>query len=189
MSDHELDIPPWEQINIYNGRVFLIESTNGPVWLWGTSSEHSVFYDYQITNAKNIFMGAIQHETAYFQGNPTARQPYAVQSSWNDPTFTECTQENCDRTWALRILNSEAVFLYGGGLYNFFENWSSACLDYENCQERMIDIKNSTDIYLWAVSTKGSSFLFSYETNPIVPQAENKNGFCQTAVLFEIASS
>ena len=87
-------------------------------------------------------MGVIQHETAYYQGNPDALSPYTLQPAYTDPTFAECTQANCARTWGLRVINSTNVFLYGGGLYNFFDNWSSTCLDMENCQERMIDGKN-----------------------------------------------
>lgn len=62
VADHELDRPDHNQINIYNGRGVLIES-NGPVWMYGTASEHSQLYNYQIANAKNVFMGLIQTET------------------------------------------------------------------------------------------------------------------------------
>jgi hypothetical protein len=50
-------------------------------------------------------------------------------------------------------------------------------------------VQNSTDVYLWAVSSKGSSYIISYEKNAIVPQASNKNNFCETIVLFEKATS
>jgi len=63
VSDHELDLPDHNQIDIYNGRGVLIES-QGPVWMYGTSFEHSVLYNYQIANAKEIYMGIIQSETA-----------------------------------------------------------------------------------------------------------------------------
>lgn len=88
-------------------------------------------------------MGLIQHETAYYQGNPTALSPFTINPAYTDPTYVECTQFNCARTWGLRVINSTKVFTYGAGLYNFFENWSSACLDNENCQERMIDSKQT----------------------------------------------
>jgi glucan 1,3-beta-glucosidase len=39
-ADHELDMPPHNEVNIYNGRGMLVES-QGPVWLYGTSVEHS----------------------------------------------------------------------------------------------------------------------------------------------------
>ena len=54
----------------------------------------------------------------------------------------------------------------------------------------MVDISgNSTDIYLWALSTKGSQFLVSYMDTDVVPYAVNKASFCETIVLFEVASS
>jgi glucan 1,3-beta-glucosidase len=65
VADHELDMNPYigQQIDIYNGRGVLIESTLG-VWLVGTAFEHSQLYNYQISNAENVYMGAIQSETA-----------------------------------------------------------------------------------------------------------------------------
>ena len=42
-SDHDLD-NDHSQVSIYNGRGVLIESTNGPVWMYGTASEHNVLY-------------------------------------------------------------------------------------------------------------------------------------------------
>ena len=48
VADHELDLTDHHQLNIYNGRGILIESENGPVWMYGTSSEHSVLYNYQV---------------------------------------------------------------------------------------------------------------------------------------------
>lgn len=70
VADHELDLSDHNQINIFNGRGVLIESAAGPVWMYGTSSEHSVLYNYQISNAANVYMALIQTETPYFQSNP-----------------------------------------------------------------------------------------------------------------------
>ena len=68
VADHELDLPPpsvssLNQITIYSGRGVLIESSQGPVWMYGTASEHSQMYNYQLANVKNIYMGVIQSET------------------------------------------------------------------------------------------------------------------------------
>ena len=63
VSDHELDLTDHNQIDIYNGRGVLIES-QGPVWMYGTAFEHSQLYNYQVANAKEIWMGVIQSETA-----------------------------------------------------------------------------------------------------------------------------
>lgn len=155
--------------------------------MYGTAAEHSVLYDYQVSHAQNVYMGHIQHETAYFQGNPNALIPFTPQASWTDPTFDDCIQANCARTWGLRFVNATGIRVYGAGLYNFFENWSTqACLGTESCQERMVDFRNSSDIYLWALSTKGSQFLISYEGTSVVPYSINKANFCETIVLFEL---
>lgn len=69
VSDHELDLVDHNQIDIYNGRGLLIES-QGPVWLYGTAFEHSMLYNYQFANAKDIYMGVIQSETAYVPPPP-----------------------------------------------------------------------------------------------------------------------
>lgn len=47
------------QNSVYVTRGLLIESVE-PTWLYGTSSEHSVFYQYNFHNARNIFAGMIQ---------------------------------------------------------------------------------------------------------------------------------
>lgn len=62
VSDHELDLPDHNQIQIYNGRGILIESTK-PSWLYGTAFEHSTLYNYQVANARNVYMSSIQTET------------------------------------------------------------------------------------------------------------------------------
>lgn len=64
VADHEMDLEDHNQIDIYNGRGLLVES-QGPVWIWGSSFEHSMLYNYNFANAKNIFIGVIQSETAY----------------------------------------------------------------------------------------------------------------------------
>ena len=61
-ADHELDLGDHSQINIFNGRGVLVES-QGPAWFYGTSSEHHQLYNYQLANAKNVYMSVIQTET------------------------------------------------------------------------------------------------------------------------------
>lgn len=41
------------QISVDGARGMLIES-QGPSWFYGTGSEHSVMYNYQLNNAKNL---------------------------------------------------------------------------------------------------------------------------------------
>jgi len=62
-GDHDLDDGlAQRQISIYAARGVLVESTTGPNWLYGTQSEHNVFYQYQLSSTKNIFMTMIQSE-------------------------------------------------------------------------------------------------------------------------------
>ncbi|KAF3213001.1 hypothetical protein TWF679_005570 [Orbilia oligospora] len=67
-ADHDLDIVTQDQIDIYVARGVLIES-QGPSWFYGTASEHSVLYQYQLQGAKNIFMGLIQTESPLMASN------------------------------------------------------------------------------------------------------------------------
>ena len=67
----------------------LIESS-GPVWLYGTASEHCVLYQYQTVDAANIFMGMIQTESPYYQVAPRAPAPFVQANFPSDPSFAHC---------------------------------------------------------------------------------------------------
>lgn len=183
VSDHELDRSDFNQINIYNGRGILIESTKG-AWLWGTASEHNTLYNYQIDKAQNVFLSCIQTETAYFQGNPDALEPFAPQESWNDPTFAKCDSENCARTWGMRILDSNDILLYGGGLYSFFNNYDQECLDTEDCQQNMVEV-NGSKATLLALATKASVSMLNVDGEVVAVHADNDNNFCATLAIFQ----
>lgn len=186
-ADHELDLKDHNQINVYTGRGVLIESQN-PVWLWGTSSEHHQLYNYQISSAKNVFMGLIQSETPYYQSNPTALTPYTPQDSWNDPTFSNCKTASCRKAWGLRVLKSSDVFVYGAGLYSFFENYGQSCLNKEDCQENMVEV-DCSDVKLYGLSTKASvNMITSSSGEALVLEKPNKSNYCSTIAFFEQSS-
>lgn len=183
-ADHELDLPDHSQINLYTGRGVLIES-QGPVWMWGTASEHHQLYNYQVSGAQNVFMGLIQTETPYYQSNPNALTPFTSQSSWNDPDFSGCTTASCRKAWGLRVLNSKDLFVYGAGLYSFFENYTQSCLQSEDCQENMVEV-DCSDVHLYGLSTKAAvNMVTSSGGKSMVPQVENTSNFCSTIALFE----
>lgn len=183
-ADHELDLPDHSQINIYTGRGVLIES-KGPVWLWGTASEHHQLYNYQISGAQNVFMGLIQSETPYYQSNPSALTPFTPQPAWNDPDFSSCTTATCRKAWGLRILNTSGMYLYGAGLYSFFENYAQSCLKSEDCQENMVEV-DCSDVHLYGLSTKAAvNMVTSSGGKGMVPESENTSNFCSTIALFE----
>lgn len=191
VADHELDLSTWpgyrvnNQINVYNGRGILVES-KGPVWLYGTSSEHSMLYNYQFSNAKDIWMGSIQSETAYMQANPNALEGgFTPNPAYADPDFASCTTDSCKKTWALRVVDSEDIYMYGGGLYSFFENYRQQCLDTESCQENIVDIQCSNDVWLYGLSTKASVNMVTVNGQGQALGLDNDNNFCQTVALFQ----
>ncbi|KAI8949610.1 glycoside hydrolase family 55 protein [Xylaria longipes] len=190
VADHELDLEDHNQINIYNGRGVLIESQN-PVWLWGTASEHSVLYNYQIANAKNTFIGLAQTETAYMQGNPDATQGVTLLEGYYDPEFKETcdgSSDKCARTWGMRVTNSSDVYVLGAGMYSFFNNYAQECVNGQNCQDNMISIENS-QVHMYGISTKASVNMLTVDSKAIVQDKDNRNTFCAAFAKYESGKS
>lgn len=183
VADHELDLSDHNQINIFNGRGVLITSEDGPVWMYGTSSEHSVLYNYQIVNAANVYMALIQTETPYFQSNPDATTPFTSNAAYFDPTFTGSSSTN--KAWGLRIVDSEDVFVYGAGLYSFFDNYSQTCLSTESCQDNIVSLENSSGIHLYSLSTKAATNMVTVNGASAALDSDNRNNFCATIAYFE----
>lgn len=183
VADHDLELGAnSQQIDLYNGRGVLIES-NGPVWLYGTASEHSQMYNYQLSNASNVFMSLIQTETAYMQGNPDAAVPFTQNNVYNDPSFSSCTTDNCARTWGLRVTDSSDVYVYGAGLYSFFDNYNQDCLETESCQTDMVSIENSA-VNIYGLSTKASVNMLTVNGKSQALDSDNRNNFCATLSYF-----
>ncbi|KKA27542.1 hypothetical protein TD95_005119 [Thielaviopsis punctulata] len=184
VADHELDLSDHSQINIYNGRGVLIESTKG-AWLWGTSSEHNVMYNYQLSNAKNLFMGLIQTETAYFQGNPSSLEPFSVNTKYNDPDFEELCQGDalCTRTLGLRAVDSSDVLIYGAGLYSFFDNYAQTCLTTGDCQRDMIRLENTT-MSLYGLTTVAAVNMVLVDGKAAALLKDNANVYGSAIALF-----
>ncbi|KAI9660464.1 MAG: hypothetical protein M1821_009814 [Bathelium mastoideum] len=155
-ADHSLDTGGSPQIDIYTGRGVLIQSP-GPTWLYGTASEHSVLYNYQLDGAQNTWMGMIQSETPYFQPNPVAPQGISGTLA-GDPSFNcQADDTTCD-SWGLRIVNSSSAFVYSGGLYSFFNNYGQDCLtdNPQDCQKNMVAVDSSSDVHFFSLTTKAS---------------------------------
>ncbi|KAB2571664.1 Glucan 1,3-beta-glucosidase [Lasiodiplodia theobromae] len=180
VADHELDLSDHNQIDIYNARGVLIESTNA-VWLWGTASEHSVMYNYELNGAKNTFLGAIQTETPYYQSNPDATKPFSVQTSWADPDFSSASADGGKKAWGVRFINSQDVVIMGAGLYSFFENYGQECVSANNCQNNMVSYEETnSNVQLFGLSTKASVNMVTVQGNGVVKDADNRSNFCAT---------
>lgn len=184
VADHELDLASHDQLDIYNGRGLLIESKQGPSWYWGTAVEHSTLYNYQINRAQDVFLGFIQSETPYMQSNPGAKTPYYPQlDRWADPTFTICANNDatCQKSWGLRIQGGKNVFIYGAGLYSFFDNYDQTCVNSNNCQKHMVSVQSaSQNVWLFALSTKAAVNMLTLNGSPAVKDSDNRSNFCAT---------
>jgi glucan 1,3-beta-glucosidase len=185
VADHDLDLQSPTQISIYSGRGVLIES-QGPTWMWGTASEHSILYNYQFKDARAIFSGFMQTETPYFQPIPQAPTPFKFNSEYDDPTFTVCANSNdptCKDAWGLRIWNSQEILLYSTGLYSFFNNYKQLCTPEQNCQENMIHIQSS-QVDMYAVSTKAAVNMIVDDDIGTVKDADHRSTFAATIAYY-----
>ncbi|KAL7270162.1 hypothetical protein RUND412_007140 [Rhizina undulata] len=185
-SDHSMDGPDFGQLTIYNGRGIYSESTDGPVWMYGTAAEHNVLYQYQLHSTKNLFMAMIQTETPYFQSNPVASLPFPINSSYNDPSFANCTTATCNKSWALRIVDSSDILVYGAGLYSFFENYAQDCIPGQTCQDAILSIEGSSDVTLLNLNTVASASMVNVDGTSLVSAAGNENSFARTIARFEL---
>jgi glucan 1,3-beta-glucosidase len=177
-ADHELDLKDHNQIDIYNGRGMLVES-QGPVWLVGTASEHSQISQYHFQGAKDIWYGAIQTETPYYQPNPAADVPFKKNDKFSDPDMSQ--QKSA---WAVRVIDSESLWSYGAGTYSFFDNYAQDCVKTQDCQQDMNQIDNSTNINWFGLSTKASVNMITSGGKGLVKDEDNRSNFCATLAIF-----
>ncbi|KAK4123046.1 glycoside hydrolase family 55 protein [Parathielavia appendiculata] len=189
VADHDLEPEAKDgQIDVFNGRGVLIEG-EGPVWGWATASEHSVLYNYQFRNASNIYLALIQTETPYFQGNPDATQPFAVNAAYADPDFAQsCASDpsgSCKRSWGVRAINSKDVFVYGAGLYSFFDNYAQDCLKTQSCQTNMVSLEQGSQVHFYGLSTKASVNMLTVDGQGVALDSDNRNNFCATLAFFQ----
>jgi hypothetical protein len=187
VADHELDRKDFGQINLYNGRGVLIESEQGPVWLWGTASEHNVLYNYQVNKASNVYMAHIQTETPYYQSNPDATVPFTPNAQFSDPVFSGSKTNN--KAWGVRVLDSKDVFVYGAGLYSFFENYEQSCVPLNNCQDNMVDLQRSNNVQLYGLSTKAAVNQVTVNGASAALDSDNRNNFCALIAVFDMGST
>ncbi|KAJ3160489.1 hypothetical protein HDU88_007949 [Geranomyces variabilis] len=150
VADHDIDDPNLDddkngmtQCSVYVARGWLIESVS-PVWLYGTASEHSVFYQYNFHKAENVLAAMIQTESPYYQPTPTPPAPFSpgIAGQYaSDPDYAGCTAgtAGCDAAWAVIIRQSKDIVINGAGLYSWFTSYDqSSCVDKSNCQLALV---------------------------------------------------
>ncbi|KAK6544365.1 hypothetical protein TWF694_001066 [Orbilia ellipsospora] len=204
-ADHDLDLLSQDQIDVYAGRGVLIESS-GPVWLYGTASEHNVLYQYQIQDSSNVFLGMIQTESPYFQGAPIgAPAPFgptegdtkkrdlwkrANEFQKGDPGFGTCGSDpECTVSWAIRIVRSQDISVYGAGLYSWFQNYDQTCLSVDHCQTYLGSVEDhSTRIAFYNLVGIGARIMMAIPAGIAAYAQDNQNGFASTVLGFFVTS-
>lgn len=166
VADHDLDDAQNTMVTVAAARGFLIESTAGPTWFYGTASEHSMLYQYNFHNTSNSFAGMIQTESPYFQGTAATQSPGPFAKSIgkfnNDPVFdnSSCTGTDlsCDISWAVMVNEVNNLTIAGAGLYSWFDNYDqSTCVDGQNCQQRLFNDQGTNGgLYVWNLITIGA---------------------------------
>jgi glucan 1,3-beta-glucosidase len=123
------------------------------------------------------------------QNNPNAILPYPPRADWNDPDFNACaltpTATNCVKTWGLRIYKSDYIFIYGTGLYSFFQNYDATCLITNSCQQNAMEIEQSEAVYIFGLYTIGTDNLVMMDQTRLVAQGQNAMSFGAGVILFE----
>lgn len=194
-ADHDVEDPSLRQITVYAGRGLLIESQAGANWLVGTAVEHHVKYEYQFAGTRDIFAGQIQTETAYYQPNPSAPQPFPYVAGLSDPQFPNYDPATGNiptaNGWGLRMIDSSSILVYGAGLYSFFNNYSTNCSNQGNgevCQDRTLSVEGGSAaagaVSVYNLNTVGTHNMITINGQDIASYADNINGFIDTIALF-----
>ncbi|EON68919.1 hypothetical protein W97_08177 [Coniosporium apollinis CBS 100218] len=188
VADHDIEDPALTQITIYAGRGLHVESEVGNIWLVGTGVEHHVKYEYQFVNTRNVFMGQIQTETAYYQPNPNANLPFPYDASLFDPVFPSASNiSNNANGWGLRIKDSRDLLTYGAGLYSFFYNQSTVCSAAQTvgCQTDIFSVEGRvSNVPVFNLNTVGTSCMITRDGRCLAQARDNVNTFINTVALF-----
>ncbi|KAG9105436.1 hypothetical protein FRC07_009285, partial [Ceratobasidium sp. 392] len=123
-------------------------------------------------------------ETPYYQPSPAPPSPFSINSAYADPSFT-----NGNAAWALNVKSSKNVFVYGAGLYSFFQNYGQDCLSSYTCQNSIATVSSdSTDVYVYSLSTVGTTNMINVGSAGIANQSQNRNGFASTMTIWSSAT-
>ena len=123
------------------------------------------------------------------QSNPDAVLPYPPKEEWHDPDFLSCkltpVATNCVKTWGLRIIDSEYIFVYGAGLYSFFVTYDAICLTTNSCQQNAAEITRSEAVYIFGLYGVGTENLVMMDQTRLVAQGANSMSFGSGIIMFE----
>ncbi|KAJ6550737.1 hypothetical protein B0H10DRAFT_1850266, partial [Mycena sp. CBHHK59/15] len=133
-------------------------------------------YQYSIVGSNNVYAGMIQTETPYYQPVPAVPAPFQSNSDWDDPYWS-----HSGSAWALNIATSNSVFIYGAGLYSFFDNYSQSCKTSVSCQKSLALVDTaSAAIFIYSMSTIGSTTMLTVGSTDVISRSDNVDGLQAT---------
>lgn len=147
VADHMIDDPlltdplnNMDQLSVYSARGMLIESRKA-TWLYGTTSEHSVMYQYNFNGARNIYTTFLQAESPYYQPAPKPPTPFqsAVGKFAGDPDYS-CKggdADGRDESWAVIMKKCQNIQMASAGTYSWFLTYAQDCIDTHTCQKSL----------------------------------------------------
>ncbi|KAH8916392.1 glycoside hydrolase family 55 protein [Atractiella rhizophila] len=183
-SDHDIDAQEQDQINVFSARGMLVES-QGPLWLYGTASEHHGLYQYLFDGAQNVFTSLIQTETPYYQPTPSTNF-FASSSSLFDPSTYP---SNNGSAWAIYVRNSKDVTIAGAGLYSFFSSYTQTCIASFSCQGEIVNVEGSKDIRIIGLATIGSGSMINEGGESLAQASQHRTGFASLLSVFDCQDS
>lgn len=209
VGDHDLEDPDYRQVSLYAGRGVLVDSEDGRLWFSASSSEHHVLYQYLFQGSRDVYMGHIQTEAPYFQPNPPAPAPFPRLAEYYDPDFEESCYGReerdpndpalvtnaaravpCAMAWGLVVRDTQDFFVYGAGLYSFFNNYSTDC-SRENagavCQQRIFEVTGTSNpaVLVYNLNVVGSRAMVTRDGEDIAWFDENEAAFTACIAVYE----
>ena len=188
VADHDIEEgADNQQITVFAGRGLFVDGAKGPVWLVGSSVEHHQLYEYQFVGARDVFMGQVQTETAYYQPNPDALVPFAAEEKYSDPVY-----KKGESGWGLRVVDSKGLVVYGAGLYSFFDNYNVTCSNVgegARCQKRIFSVEGKSQVRVYNLNTVGTNKMVTVDGVDVARYEDNIDGFVHSIALFEAGSA
>lgn len=85
----------------------------------------------------------------------------------------------------MSVEKSKDIFIFGAGLYSFFQSYLQTCIPLRACQSQIANIDSaSTNINIFQLSTVAATKQLSVNGQGVIDQADNINGFASTATFW-----
>lgn len=73
------------------------------------------------------------------------------------------------------IVGSTNIHILGAGLYNWFQAYTQACVDSQDCQQSVVNIRDSGNIWLYNLYTIGTVEMVTAKGATTVLATDNTN--------------